>query len=218
MSHFVERRRVQRVRLPEPLRGSAGAQRIFVMDVSVRGLRIAHQEHLGDAGDPCVVRCDWDGHPVELLCVIARTQVHRTASPSAKPLYHSGLELQQASAISANLLRSLVEHYIALALDEQKANARGIPAVAAQSFQTGNSRHYVRHELILGRWREVATTDATQPYNGFTVAANHTPEEVQMLREAFQAAGISGNRELIQRMAQLSISAGEGIPTRRYMP
>jgi hypothetical protein len=218
MSHFVERRRVQRVRLPEPLRGSAGAQRIFVMDVSVHGLRIAHQDHIGDAGDPCVVRFEWDGHTMELVCAIVRSHVQRTASPSGRTLYHSGLELQQASAVSANLLRSLVEHYIALALDEQKANARGIPPVAAQSFQTGNARHYVRHELILGRWREVATTDATQPYNGFTVAANHTPAEVQMLREAFEAGGMSGNRELIQRMAQLSISAGEGIPTRRYMP
>jgi hypothetical protein len=219
MPKFVERRRVQRVRLPEPLRGTIGTARVFVMDVSLRGVRVAHQENVGDIGDPCLLRAEWEGKPMELTCTVVRTQVQRPAdAKSSRTLYHSGLEIQQIAAASAKALRSIIEHHIALAIDEQKANARGIPAVAAQSFQTGNARHYVRHELVLGRWREVATTDATQPDNGFTVAANHTPHEVQMLRNAFERGGISGSRELIRRLAQLSITAGEGIPTRRYMP
>lgn len=219
MTFFTERRRVQRVRLPEPLRGSIGGVRVFVMDLSLRGVRVAHQENIGDIGDPCVVRCEVDGRTMELQCSVVRTQVHRAGeTKSARTLYHSGLEIQQVSALSAMLLRSIIEHHIAMAMDEQKANARGIPAVAAQSFQTGNSKHFVRHEYILGRWREIATTDATQPENGFTVAANHTPTEVEMLRNAFERGGISGSRDLIKRLAQLSITAGEGIPTRRYMP
>lgn len=219
MTPFLERRRVQRVRLPEPLRGSIGATRIFLIDVSLRGVRVAHRDAIGNVGDSCVVRCEWDGRPMELTCSIVRTAVHRAADAhSPHTLYHSGMKLQQVSASSAMLLRSLIEHYIALAIDEQKANARGIPAAAAQSFQTGNARHYVRHELILGRWREVATTDATQPDNGLTVAATHTRQEVEMLRSAFERSGISGSRDLIRRLAQLSIAAGEGIPTRRYMP
>jgi hypothetical protein len=39
-----------------------------------------------------------------------------------------------------------------------------------------------------------------------------------MLRKAFETGGLSGNRELIQRLAQISISGGDGIPTRRYVP
>ena len=219
MSQFIERRRVQRVRLPEPLRGTLDGVRIFVVDVSLRGVRVAHRETIGDVGELALLRCEWDGKSMELTCSVARTQVHRAADAhSAHTLYHSGLQIQQVAASSAMLLRSVIEHHIAMALDEQKANARGIPAVAAQSFQTGNARHYVRHELILGRWREIATTDATQPDNGFTVAATHTAEEVHMLRNAFEQAGSSGSREMIRRMAQLSITAGEGIPTRRYMP
>ncbi|HKR62103.1 MAG TPA: PilZ domain-containing protein [Thermoanaerobaculia bacterium] len=219
MNQFAERRRVQRVRLPQPLRGTLGGTRIFLVDVSLRGARIAHQENIGEIGDVCPIRAEWDGRPLELTCSLVRTQVHRAADAhSARTLYHSGVEIQQVAASSAMLLRAMIEHYIAMAMDEQKANARGIPAVAAQSFQTGNAKHYVRHELILGRWREIATTDATQPDNGFTVAASHTPQEVQMLRNAFERGGISGSRDLIKRMAQLSITAGEGIPTRRYMP
>lgn len=219
MAEFTERRCVQRVRLPQPLRGTIGGTRIFVMDISLRGVRVAHQESIGDIGDPCLLGCEWAGRPMELTCTVVRTQVQRPAdAKSGRTLYHSGLEIQQVAPASAKLLRAIIEHHIAMAIDEQKANARGIPAVAAQSFQTGNTRHYVRHELVLGRWREVATTDATQPHNGFTVAANHTPDEVQMLRNAFETGGSAGSRELIQRMAQISISASDGIPTRRYTP
>jgi hypothetical protein len=212
-THIPERRRVQRVRLLEPLRGTIGAARIFVLDVSLRGFRVAHQDPIGDLGDPCPLHSEWEGRRIDVTCSIVRTQVHRAADArSSKTLYHSGLEIQQISATSSMALRSIIETHIARAIDEQRANARGIPAIAAQSFQTGNARHFVRHELVLGRWREVATTDSSQPENGFTVAADHTPHEVQMLRNAY-----SSSRELVRSMARLSVS-GEGVPTRRYMP
>jgi len=213
MSNSSERRRVQRVRLLEPLRGSIDSVKVFVLDLSLRGIRVAHQEAIGDVGDLVALRCEWEGRRIEAMCSVVRTQVHRAADArNARTLYHSGLEFQQVSASAGIALRSIVETHIARAIDEQKANARGIPAIAAQSFQTGNAQHYVRHELIKGRWREIATTDATQPENGFTVAADHTPHEVQMLRNAYESS-----REMVQSMARLSIS-GEGVPTRRYMP
>jgi hypothetical protein len=213
MMHTTERRRVQRVRLIEPLRGTIGAARIFVIDASLRGLRVAHQDTIGEVGDPCPLRCEWEGRRIEMTCEIVRTQVHRAADAhSSRALYHSGLEIRQISASSSIALRSIVESHVARAMDEQRANARGIPAIAAQSFQTGNARHFVRHELVRGHWREIATADSSQPENGFTVAADHTPHEVQMLRNAY-----ASSRELVRSMARLSIS-GEGIPTRRYHP
>lgn len=219
MTKFTERRRVQRVRLATPLRGTIGPIRIFIVDLSLRGLRVAHQESIGAIGDRCALRAEWDGRQIDLTCTIVRTAIHRAADAhSARTLYHSGLAMGQVNAASAMALRAIIEHHVALALDEQKANARGVPAVAAQSFQTGNARHFVRHELILGRWREVATTDPTQPENGFTVAVTHTPEEVQLLRTAYEQGGISGNRDLIKKLAQLSITGGDGIPTRKYTP
>jgi hypothetical protein len=56
-------------------------------------------------------------------------------------------------------------------MDEQKANARGIPPIAAQSNQAAQRTYYKRHELIGNRWRETETTDPAQPANGFTVSA-----------------------------------------------
>src|SRR5690606_27789254 len=110
------------------------------------------------------------------------------------------------------------EHHVARALDEQKANARGLPAVAPASFQTGRATRFLRHELVLGKWNETPTTDPSQPEHGFTVSAGHSPREIEMLRSAFERGDGKVDRDLIRRLAQLSIGNREGIPTRRFMP
>lgn len=218
MSLFVERRRVQRVRLIEPIKGLLDGKKIFIIDVSLKGLRVAHQEHIGDVGDPCAIKSSWDGKTLDLRCVIERTQTHKADTKSGRTLFHSGLSITQALGVSPITLRELVEWHVARALDEQKANAKGIPTIAPQSFQTGKGTHFIRHELIQGRWRETATMDSAQPPHGFTVSAEHTPEEVVMLRQSFESDSTPANREMIKKLAAMSISAAEGIPTRRYLP
>jgi len=217
-SDRFERRSVQRVRLPEPLRGSSGSARIFVLDVSLRGVKIAHQEVLGRVDDVCPIRFEWNGQSIELSAAIRRTEVRRAPSrPGEKTLYHSGMEITKISAYSAAALRELIEEHIKRAIDEQKANARGIPPTAAASFQTGSGTDFVRHELIAGQWREAKTSDPRQPTNGFTIAAATSHAEVEMLRETF-AGGDTSTRRMIQEMSRMSVSKAEGIPTRRYVP
>ena len=213
-----ERRSVQRVRLPEPLRGLSGSARIFVIDVSLRGLKIAHQEVLGRVDDVCPIRFEWNGHNLEMSAAIRRTEVRRAAArPGEKTLYHSGLEITKISPYSAAFLRDLVESHVIRALDEQKANARGVPPTAASSYQTGSGSDYVRHELVAGQWREMKTGDPRQPASGFTISATTSREEVQMLRDTF-AGGDLSTRRMIQEMSRMSVSKSEGIPTRRYVP
>lgn len=215
----TERRRVQRVHLPQPLRATINGTKVFLVDVSMRGLRIMHQDDIGSVSSACDVRADWDGHPLELHCTIIRTALHRPADrKSERTLYHSGLTIDRMSASSKATLRRLIEHHVERALDEQKANARGIPPLAAQSVQTGTPKTYVRHEYILGRWREVMTPTATQPDNGFTICATTTPAEVSMLRRAYEAATTPADLAMIRRMAALSVSAGEVVQARRYTP
>jgi hypothetical protein len=218
MTFLVERRRVQRVTLIEPIRGLLDGKRVFIIDASLRSVRVAHQEHIGDVGDPCAIKAEWDGRQLDLRCQIVRTQTHRADAKSGRTLYHSGLTIERALGVSAITLRELVEWHVARALDEQKANAKGIPTIAPQSFQTGKGTHYIRHEFLQGRWRETATMDSAQPSNGFTVSAEHTAGEVQMLRQSFESDGSLANRDLIRKLAAMSISAAEGVPTRRYLP
>jgi hypothetical protein len=213
-----ERRSVQRIRLSKALRGSVGTMRMFAIDISIKGVRLAHQEPMGRPGERCAVTVEWEGAKILLQCVIRHTRIERRATASnPKALHYSGLEIQEASETALEMLRHLVAVQIERALDEQKANARGIPAIAADSFQTGKGDRYVRHELADGVWKSFATLESRQPPTGFTISAEIEPSEVEMLREAYEK-GDPAARALIRQMSALSISKNEGIPTRRYEP
>lgn len=215
---FVERRSVQRVRLLDRLRGTIGMTRIFIADISITGLRALHQEPVGKTGDVVSVAFTWEGRTIGVRCEIVRTLLFRSETSTGRSLFHSGMRIVEASMAARISLRELIEAHVARALDEQKANARGVPAIAPQSFQTGRATHYVRHELLLGRWRETVTNDAAQPEHGFTVAGTHSQHEILMLRSAYERGSGADGRDLIRRLAQLSIGTREGIPTRRFVP
>ncbi len=191
---------------------------MFVLDVSVTGLRIAHQESIGAPGHPYRVSFQWDGQTIDLFCDLQWTAVQRSsnASPS-RVVYHSGLSVRDVKTLSAGVLRELVHHYVVRALDEQKANARGIPAVAPTSYQTSNSSELVRHQFLGEQWRETPTSDPRQPITGFTISAGHPAGDITMLRMAY-AAGDASAREAIRQMAALTINNPEPIPARKYMP
>lgn len=219
MTGFVERRRLQRVRLVEPLRGTIGATRIFVVDLSLRGLRVAHQDDIGAAGETVLVKFEYEGHGLTVRAEVKRTVLFKPAQgATGRAVYHSGLALSSVNESAAATLRDIVVSHVARALDEQKANARGLPAISPQSFQTGKTTTYVRHEFVLGQWRTSATHDPSQPERGFTVSSEHTPHEVELLRSAFEHGATREDRDLIRRMAEMSISTREGIPTRRFDP
>lgn len=208
------RRRFGRIHLSNPLPAFAGSRRVFIIDASLRGFRIAHEE-LFDMSQPQSVSFQWDGENVETVCRVVRTRPHRVArTVEERTIYHSGLEI--TSPVPRGL-RSLVEHHVARALDEQKANARGIPPSAATSVQSAAGNRYVRHELVGGRWRETMTTDAAQAACGFTVSAAETKADIALLREAFER-GDASSRAILRTMAAMSIGNPDGIPSRKYMP
>jgi len=213
-----ERRRYQRVRLVRPLVARVGQARVFLLEVSLNGVLIAHQGNIPPEGGTCVVMFEWENIAVALECRIIRSTLQKMArNANEKSVYHAAMEIIRASETAMKTLRDLITEIVARALDEQKANARGIPAVAAQTFQTGKGSQFLRMELLNGAWRKTETTRPDQPMNGFTISAEEPPDHIAMLCETYEAA-TNENRKLIKMMAELSISKAEGIPTRRYSP
>ncbi len=95
--HF-ERRRFPRVHLQDPLPAASGALPVFVLDLSVGGLRLTHQGSLGRPGDTCAVRFHWEGAEVELTCRIMNTEVLRIGRASfAGRVHQSGVAITGAS-------------------------------------------------------------------------------------------------------------------------
>jgi hypothetical protein len=179
------------------------------------GFLIAHQETLLS---PCVLRIEWEAGPILATCVVTRQETfRRPASALEKPTYHSGLRIEKMDDLYAQSLRKMIAYYVERALDEQKANARGIPATAAASFQTGKGTNFLRCDFIGGRWIKTKTTKPEQPPDGFTLSADEDAEAVERLCSAYEKADAAG-RKLMRTMAAMSISKTEGIPTRRYTP
>lgn len=213
-----ERRRYQRASLARPQVARVGVARVFIIDISLQGARIAHQGTLPSPGRECVLEFAWEATPIELRCEVTRNTLERLAKSAAeKSVYHAGLRILHADQPSREALRTMIAALVARALDEQKANARGIPAEAAQCFQTGKGTEFIRFELVNGAWRRTTTTRPEQPAHGFTISASEGREHIEMLCHTFKNADEPG-RKLIKMMAELSISQSEGIPTRRYTP
>jgi len=201
-----------------PIAATFGGARVYVLDASVIGLRIAHQGTVPPLGGTARLTFSFEDHYIELECQVKRNALHKLAKKDGeKSIYHAGLQIVHAIGRSDDAMRQMIATLVARALDEQKANARGVPAKAAVSFQTGKGTEFVRCELVGTSWRKTETTRPDQPANGFTISAEESREHIEMLCEAY-ATGDADGRRLIKTMAELSISKAEGIPTRRYTP
>jgi hypothetical protein len=218
---FVElddRRQFGRVTPVQRIRGTVGKVVVYVLDVSLAGARVAHQEPLPPVGGTAVLTFEWDGRRFSANCEVRRTRTEKPArSQFEKPLYHSGLFITSKDESAQAILREIVQACVARAMDEQRANAMGIPAVAAQSVQTGKGEELLRCELRNGKWTRTPTRDPQQPAEGFTVSASELPSKIEMLCRAYESGDADGRR-LIRTFSSLSISKSEGIPTRRYNP
>lgn len=213
-----DRRQFGRVTPVQRVRGSVGVVPVYVIDLSLAGARVAHQDALPAVGGTSVLTFDWEGRTYSGPCEVRRTKLEKPAlSKFEKALYHSGLFLMKTDPESGRLLREIVQTSVIRALDEQKANAHGIPATAALSYQTGGGEDYLRCELRHQMWVKTSTREPEQPANGFTISSSEPPSKVAMLCRAYEIGDPDGRR-LIRTFAALSISKSEGIPTRRYAP
>jgi hypothetical protein len=212
-----ERRRYGRIRLAEPLPGHFGASRVRVFELSVTGFMVAHEARYAP-GEVDHLVVDWEGLQLDLICRLVRSTIWRLAkSLGEKSIYHSGLQIIDTIGDAYEKLRQLIAERIIRAIEEQKANARGIPPLAAYMYQPGKGDLYRRCEFINGEWRRTETVHAEQPASGFTVSAETEPEHIELLCKTWEMTTPEGRR-LTQMLASLSISKNEGIPTRRYEP
>jgi hypothetical protein len=212
-----ERRRYGRIRLDEPLRARYGEMPVRVLELSVVGFLIAHEGRLAPSATHHLA-IEREESTIELECMAVRSTLYRLAKNiGEKSIYHTGLRIVRCAGDDFDRLRSLIFDRILRALEEMKANARGIPPLAAYMYQPEKGELYRRCELVNGTWRKTETIRPQQPPNGFTISAEIDPEHVAMLCETWERTTAEGRR-LTQLLAELSISSAEGIPTRRYVP
>lgn len=119
----TERRRFPRVKLHEPLRGavSTGA-RVYVLDGSLGGFRVAHQGTLPAPGNFVRIELKTDMGSIFVDCEVVRTVA--TPPPlteTQKPVFHSGVAVVAAAdRQSAERLRTFFEQLPAIGEKENE--------------------------------------------------------------------------------------------------
>lgn len=194
-----------------------GDQRVVIQDISVGGVRVLHQ-HQFTPGEALRLKFTWDGADMAFDCELTRTEADKSQGDSKRILYSSGARFTNALADSDKPLRAMIADHVMRALDEQKANARGLPPMSTTFLQTG-AKHagYIRCELVAGGWRKTQTDRPDQPRDGFTVSAQEEWSHVEMLCKSYQEADSEG-RKMLRQLAELSVSSEDGVATRRFNP
>jgi hypothetical protein len=200
------------------LRGSVDAVPVSVTEISISGAKVLHESRFPERpGRVHQLWFDWNEHTLRFEVAVARTTLMTLAKrPGDKSHYGSGLRFIAPEEGTDPILRELIAFYVTRAINEQIANANGLPPLDGYPFQVGKGSRYRRCEYN-GTWRRSETTDPTQPQNGFTISAEVDPMQVEMLCGTWLVLDAEGRR-LTQMLAQLSINPNEGTATRRYMP
>lgn len=203
--------------LDRPLAAHIRDQSVNLFDLSLNGARVISETRFAPGSEQELV-FEWNDMLARLVCSVIRCTLYSFAkSPGEKSTYQTGLRIKETIGNSDRVVRELIGSYVIRALEEQKANARGLPPLGPYAYVVGKGDRYRRCELVDGRWRRTETTRSEQPQNGFTVSADVKPYYVDLLCQTYQLTDEEG-RKLTQTLAQLSINKAEGIPTRRYLP
>jgi hypothetical protein len=212
-----ERRQFHRVHLDAPIPGRMNDVPVQMVDLSLNGARIISEARFGPGTEHELNFKSNDQDVILGVSVVRCTLFSFAKAPGEKSTYQSGLRIRETIGDSDRLMRELIASYVIRALEEQKANARGLPPLGPYAYLEGKGDRFRRCELIEGKWRRSETTRSDQPPNGFTVSADIRPYYVDLLCETYQMLDEEG-KHLTQTLAQLSVNKAEGVPTRRYLP
>jgi hypothetical protein len=198
-------RRVQRIHFPQPLIGRLGATEVALVDLSVLGARLEHRAPLGSGGHARLT-FRWDGEMIASECRVTRTRVEKLGEGN---LYHTGVEFEDLPPQTRETIRRLIHTHLRQALQEQRRSAQHLVLPALEAIASIDNG-YVCLSFENNGWVRKRTHDPGQPSEGFTISADETDAQIELLREAYERSDRDGRR-LIQLLAQLSIVDVEGV-------
>lgn len=217
MSEPAERRNFQRVKPLRALEGRLGDQKIYVIDVSIHGARIAHQIRF-EKTEGLVLKFDWSGHAISFECRVTRTTIEKYSKDPTKMLYHSGIRFTRPLGGSDQTVKEMIAGHIVRVLDERRANAKGIPPETTTFRRTAaHSSGFLQCRFVKGQWQNIKTQSSVQPDDGFTVSAEEPGDQIALLCKTYEEADRDG-REMIRKLSSISISQEGGFATRQFEP
>jgi hypothetical protein len=191
-----ERRSFDRLNLTKPIDGKFGDMSVMVVEVSVGGAKIVHDEPLkkGAAAKLCF---DWRGQKIVVASEVIRTDGAR-----------SGLHFLEHN----EAMVKLVNEWANEVLNAQQANADGDRAgnfvaddtMTAVSAGARAFTGYLQYHLTANGWKCHRALLPDQPEDGFTVSANESQEQIDLLCRTYEG-GDADAKKMTRMIAGLSI-------------
>ena len=236
MSTRPNRRRAERIRLSESVTARLGTQGAILIDLSLFGARVEHYNRLR-VGEVRPLRLDVGEMSLSLHVSVVNSRIHRFASgDDGLTVYRSGLDFSSENRDHLGTIGQFIEHARAETLTEQIANAKGFApppkgempifrggALTSNDFKVATAKKdehlipdkkivkevgFVRFSKKKERWTQVWTLDPAQPEEGFTVSANESADQIELLCKLYRD-GDSKTRDMIRLLSATSLEGKE---------
>lgn len=224
----------RRVSPARKLYGRVGTTGVLVVDISERGARLEHYNKRFGTGEKVKFELEFEGRALSLAAQVRHSRIVRfMPGDDGVTVYRSGLEFGHIEPALLEDLREVIATIVKRGLAEQVANVRGLGPVLQRdmpTFRTGvvdageraegvrsdgashlvqnhkwsNEIGYLRCTREGNRWVKKWTASSEQPAEGFTVPANESPQEVDLLCRTWDEADDAG-REFIRACAVVAV-------------
>jgi PilZ domain-containing protein len=191
-----ERREFQRLNLTKPVDGWFGDFSVMLVEVSANGAKIIHDDEL-PVGARALLRFTWRGEDLELLAEIVRTEGAR----SGVRLIDESEQLHRLIETSAT---ELLRAQQANAMGDRARNVIGDATLTSASAGVRAGRGFLQYRFSAGVWKCHRALLPDQPEDGFTVSANETQEQIDLLCVTYEGGNTDAKR-MTRLIAELSV-------------
>jgi hypothetical protein len=192
-----ERREFQRLNLTKPLDGWFGDFSVLVVEVSASGAKIVHDEEL-PMGSRGLLRFSWRGRDLEILSQITRSEGAR----SGVHFLEKNAEVWSLIADSANEVLRAQE---ANAAGDRARNVVGDETLTASSAGIRGASGFLQYHFTEAGWKCHRALLPDQPDDGFTVSANESQEQIDLLCATYETGDAEAKR-MTRMIAELSVT------------
>ncbi|HEY8181239.1 MAG TPA: PilZ domain-containing protein [Thermoanaerobaculia bacterium] len=192
-----ERREFQRLHLTKPIDGWFGDFSVLVVEVSASGAKIVHDDAIPH-GSRGLLRFMWRGIDVEILSQITRSEGAR----SGVHFLDSNAELREMIANSAN---EVLRAQQANAQGDRARNVVGEETLTAASAGVRAASGFLQYHLTPNGWKCHRALLPDQPDDGFTVSANESQEQIDLLCTTYENGDAEAKR-MTRMIAEVSVT------------
>jgi hypothetical protein len=192
-----ERREFQRLHLTKPIDGWFGDFSVLVVEVSASGAKIVHDDAIPH-GSRGLLRFTWRGIDVEILSQITRSEGAR----SGVHFLDSNAELREMIASSAN---EVLRAQQANAQGDRARNKIGDETLTAASAGVRAASGFLQYHLTPNGWKCHRALLPDQPDDGFTVSANESQEQIDLLCTTYENGDAEAKR-MTRMIAEVSVT------------